>query len=180
MDSFEWNKIFGAVLGTGLLVFGLKIVGGTLFHGEEPEKPGYVIATASAETPGTGGEPAAAAVPLPVLLAKADKDKGMAKAKACLACHNIEKGGANKVGPALWDIVGRPMGAAAGFAYSDGFKAMGGKNWGYEELDMWLKAPKEYIPGTKMAYSGISKDDERANVLAYLASLSDAPKAFPK
>jgi cytochrome c len=179
MDSFEWNKIFGAVLGTGLLVFGLKIVGGTLFHGEEPEKPGFAIATASAETP-AAGETAAVAVPLPVLLAKADKDQGASKAKACMACHDFSKGGPNKVGPNLWDVVGRGIGTSAGFAYSDGFKTMAGKNWGYEELNTWLKAPKAYIAGTKMSYAGMTKDEDRANLLAYLASLSDTPKPFPK
>jgi len=179
MDSFEWNKIFGAVLGTGLLVFGLKIVGAGLFHGEEPAKAGFAIATADAQTADAGGA-AAAGVPLPVLLAKADKDKGMATAKTCVACHDFSKGGPNKVGPNLWDVVSRPMGAAPGFAYSEGFKTMAGKNWGYDELNTWLQAPKEYIKGTKMAYAGMSKAEDRANVLAYLASLSDAPKPFPK
>jgi cytochrome c len=179
MDSFEWNKIFGAVLGTGLLVFGLKIVGGTLFHGEEPAKPGYVIAVAE---PAADGKPAEAkpVVPLGVLLAKADKDLGMAKAKACAACHDFTKGGPNKVGPNLWGVVGRPMGAAAGFTYSDGFKAMGSKAWGYEELNMWLTSPKEYIKGTNMSFGGIHNDEARANMMAYLASLSDTPVAFPK
>jgi cytochrome c len=150
-----------------------------MFHGEEPAKPGYIIAVAETTADGKPAE-AAAVVPLGILLAKADKDKGMAKAKACMACHDFSKGGPNKVGPNLWDVVGRPMGAAPGFAYSAGFKAMGGKNWGYDELNTWLLAPKEYIKGTNMSYSGIHKDEERANVLAYLASLSDAPKPFPK
>lgn len=180
MVHIERNKILGAVLGTGLLVFALKIVGGGLFHDEKPEKAGFAIVAATAQS--ADAKPAADApvVPLGVLLAKADKDKGMGTAKACLACHSVDKGGANKVGPHLWDVVGRPMGTAEGFAYSEGFKAMAGKNWGYDELNTWLTAPKEYIHGTKMAYAGISKAEDRANVLAYLATLSDSPKPFPK
>ena len=177
MESLEFNKIAGAVLATGLLVLGLKNFGSELFHVEAPEKQGYVIEVAAA-APSDGGV-APAAVPLPVLLAKADIDKGMAGSKACLACHSVVKGGANKVGPHLWDVVGRKMGAAEGFAYSEGFKAMGDKPWDLDNLNAWLKAPKEFIKGTKMAYGGISNDQNRADVLAYLNSLSDAPKPLP-
>lgn len=178
MESFEFNKIAGAVLATGLLVLGLKNIGAELFHAESPEKPGYAIEV-SATTP-TGGGAAPVAVPLPVLLAKADKEKGLAAVKACAACHDFTKGGPNKVGPNLWDIVGRKMGTAPGFAYSDSFKAMGDKPWDFEALNKWLNAPKEFIPGTKMAFGGLHKDEDRADVLAYLDSLSDSPKPLPK
>jgi cytochrome c len=179
MESFEFNKIAGAVLATGLLVLGLKNFGGELFHAEAPEKPGFAIAVAEAGA--TGGDAAApAAVPLPVLLAKADKDKGMASAKACVACHDFTKGGPNKVGPALYGVVSRKMGTEAGFAYSEGFKAMGDKAWDFDALDAWLKAPKEYIKGTKMAFGGISNAQDRANVILYLDSLADTPVPLPK
>jgi cytochrome c len=181
MESLEFNKIAGAVLATGLLVLGLKNLGSEIFHTEAPEKPGLIIEVAEA-APADGSAAAAPAVvvPIAVLLAKADPAKGMGTAKACAACHNFEKGGANKVGPALWDVVERPMGSAAGFTYSEGFKAMGSKPWDYEALNTWLIAPKEFIKGTKMSYAGIKKDEDRANVIAYLASLSDSPKPFPK
>ena len=178
MESFEFNKIAGAVLATGLLVLGLKNFSAELFHAETPEKQGYAIEVAEAATDNGGVTPVAVA--LPVLLAKADQEKGMAAAKACAACHAFEKGGANKVGPHLWDIVGRKMGSAEGFAYSDGFKAMGDKPWDLDSLNTWLKAPKEFVKGTKMAFGGISNDQKRADVLAYLNSLSDSPQPLPK
>jgi cytochrome c len=181
MGNLEFNKIAGAVLGTALLVLGLKTVSAEIFRTEAPEKPGMAIEVAEA-VPAAGGDTggaAAPAMPLGVLLAKADVAKGQAAAKACGACHVFEKGGANKIGPHLWDIVGRPIGGVADFTYSAGFKDYAGKNWTYEDLDHWLKAPKEMVKGTKMSYAGIKKDQERADVIAYLASLSDAPKPFP-
>jgi cytochrome c len=180
MDSFEFNKIAGAVLGTALLVLGLKNFGGEIFRSEAPEKPGMTIDVAEAQA--TGGDANAApavAVPIAQLLAKADATKGASIAKACGACHSLEKGGANKVGPALWNVVGRNMGSAEGFAYSEGMKAMGGKPWNYDELNAWLLAPKDFIKGTKMAFAGVKKDQDRADLIAYLASLSDSPVPFP-
>lgn len=177
MESLEFNKIAGAVLATGLLVLGLKNFGSELFKTEAPEKPGFVIAVAEAQTAEAG---AAVITPLPVLLAKADVGKGMSGAKACAACHNFEKGGANKVGPHLWNIVGRKMGSAEGFAYSDAFKALGDKPWDLETMSKWLDAPKAMVPGTKMAFGGIHNEQTRADVLAYLNSLSDAPQPLPK
>jgi cytochrome c len=179
MDSFEFNKIAGAVLGTGLLVLGLKNFGGELFHTEAPEKPGMIIEVADATKPVDSGAPVAA-VPIAVLLAKADAVKGADAAKACGACHDFTKGGPNKVGPNLWDVVERSMGSAPGFAYSDGIKAMTDKKWTYEELNTWLTSPKAMVAGTKMSYAGMKKDQTRADIIAYLATLSDSPKPFPK
>ena len=179
MDSFEWNKIAGAVLGTCLLVFGLKLAGGGLFSAEVPAKPGYAIAVADTSA---GAKPAADAGPavlLGTLLAKADKASGEVDTKACQACHDFTKGGPNKIGPNLYGVVGRPIGTAPGFSYSDGFKTMAGKNWDYASLNNWIKNPKEMVPGTKMAFGGIPSDKTRADVLAYLGSLSDSPVPFP-
>ena len=149
MDSFEWNKIAGAVLGTGLLVFGLKLLGGGLFSSEIPAKPGFVIAVASAQA--ADGKPAADAGPavsLGTLLAKADKATGEANAKACQACHDFTKGGPNKIGPNLYGVVGRKIASMDGFTYSDGLKAMGtNKAWDYEELNTWIKNPKADVAG---------------------------------
>jgi cytochrome c len=180
MDSFEFNKIAGAVLGTVLLVFGLSELAGIIYNPHAPERPGFAVEVAEAE--GTGGEAAAEAAPavsLGTLLASADATKGQAVFKACAACHDVAKGGPNKVGPNLWDIVGRPHGVHEGFAYSEAMAALKDKPWDYAALNEFLLAPKKAIPGTKMAYGGLKKDADRANLLAYLATLSDSPVPFP-
>jgi cytochrome c len=179
MNSWTFNKIAGAVLGTALMVFGLQELSGALFHphGVDKDKPGFLIETAEATEAEGGGE--AAAVSIGTLLASADATKGADVAKACAACHNFEKGGANKTGPALYDLVERPVAAHEGFAYSEGAKAKSADKWTYDNLNVFLKAPKTYMPGTKMAYGGVKNDKKRADLIAYLASLSDAPKPFP-
>jgi cytochrome c len=181
MDSFEFNKIAGAVLGTALMVFGLQGVAGIIYHAEKPEKPGYIIEVAEAGTGGeaTGGAEQPAQVSLGSLLASADKAKGQSLAKQCLACHDFTKGGPNKTGPNMWDIVGRAPGGQAGFAYSEAMKALASQPWTYEALDAFVKAPKAAVPKTKMVFPGLKKDADRANLLAYLQTLSDAPKPFP-
>jgi cytochrome c len=177
MDSFELNKMAGAVLGTALLVFGLNEVKNIIYHAETPEKQGYAIEVAAEGGETGGGETAAES--LGAMLAKADVAKGQAQAKACVACHTFEKGGPNKTGPDLWDIVERPIAAHEGFQYSDGMKAKSGEKWTYENLFAFLKAPGQYIPKTKMAFGGVKRDQSRADLLAYLQTLSDSPKPFP-
>ena len=180
MDSFEFNKIAGAVLGTVLLVFGLNELANIIFNPHAPERPGFAIEVAEAEG---GGEEAPAeaapAVSLGTLLASADAAKGQTVFKACVACHDPSKDGPNKVGPNLWGIVGRPHGVHEGFAYSEAMAALKDKPWDYAALNEFLLAPKKAIAGTKMAYGGLKKDADRANLLAYLATLSDAPVPFP-
>jgi cytochrome c len=179
MDSWTFNKIAGAVLGTALLVLGLENFSGAIFHSEAPdkEKPGFLIEVAAAEE-AAGGE-AAAVVSVGTLLATADAAKGANVAKACAACHNFEKGGANKTGPALYDVVERPIASHEGFAYSEAAKGKSAEKWTYENLNAFLIKPKGYIAGTKMSFGGIKNDKKRADLIAYLASLSDAPKPFP-
>lgn len=179
MDSWTFNKIAGAVLGTALLVFGLKELGGEIYHAEAPppDKMGFLIDTAEAQTPAAGGGAAAASIGS--LLAAADAAKGATEAKACAACHDFTKGGPNKTGPNLFDVVERPIASHAGFAYSPGAKEKAAEKWTYESLDAFILAPKTFIKGTKMAFGGVKNDAKRANLIAYLASLSDAPKPFP-
>jgi cytochrome c len=181
MDSFEFNKIAGAVLGTALAVFGISELTGIVYHTEKPEKQGYVIEVAEAATGGeaTGG---AETAPMPIaeLLKTADAAKGVEVFKKCVACHDVAKGGPNKIGPNLWDIVERPIAGHEGFEYSEAMKAKAGdaKTWSYENLNAFLIKPSAYVPKTKMTFAGL-KDKDRADVIAYLQSLSDSPKPFP-
>lgn len=183
--NFFYNKVAGAVLGTALGVFGLSTLSHMIYSSPVPTgeegaaKPGYMIAVA--ETPAGGGEAAApvADESIGARLAKADKVKGEALHKPCAACHDFTKGGPNKVGPNLYDVVERGIAGHEGFAYSEAFKGKSADKWTYENLDVFLKSPKAFVPGTKMAFAGIAKAQDRADVIAYLAGLSDAPKPFP-
>jgi cytochrome c len=177
MDSWEFNKIAGAVLGTALVVFGLGELKGAVYHSENPEKPGFAIEVTKTAT--GGGETETAKVPLGTLLAKADAAKGQTIAKACQACHDFSKGGPNKVGPNLWDVVDRPIASHEGFSYSDDLKKHASDKWTFENLNTFVHDPKSYAPKTKMTFSGVKPDAQRADVLAFLRSLSDSPKPFP-
>lgn len=181
MNSWTFNKIAGAVLGTALFVFGLSEIGGLVYHPEAPaaDKQGFAIEVAEAEAPAGGEAPAAEAKSIGALLATADATKGAAEAKACLACHDVSKGGPNKTGPNLWDLVERPIGKHEGYAYSAAFAEKSSETWTYEHLNAFIANPKGFIAGTKMAYGGLKNDTKRANLIAYLATLSDAPKPFP-
>jgi cytochrome c len=178
MASNEMNKIAGAVLGVATFTMGLVIVSGMVFAPKKHFVAGY-------ELPGaveTAAAPAAAAAdePVAVRLAKADVGRGEKAVAACKACHAFEKGGANKVGPALWGVFERAKSSVAGFGYSAAAKAKSAESWGAEQLDGFIKNPKAYMPGTAMAYAGNAKADQRADLIAYLNSLADAPKPLPK
>jgi cytochrome c len=181
MDSFELNKIIGAILGTLLFVMGVGFLAEAIYHPIEDRGPGYALAEAVVATEGGAAEPEAPAVPLGVLLASADPAAGQAAARKCTSCHNFEEGAGNKQGPELWGVVGRPEGSHPGFAYSEALLAhnAAGDTWTYENLDHFLLAPRDYAPGTKMAFAGIKDPVERANILAYLQTLSATPVAFP-
>jgi len=178
MNSFELNKILGAILGTCLITLALSIGAGSIFVPEKPAKAGYAIAVKEAAADKTAAkEPEQ---PIEVLLAKASVEKGQATAKQCQACHTFEKGGPNRVGPNLWNIVGDERGKdRGGFNFSAAMKAKGGE-WTYEELNKFLKDPRSYIPGTAMTFAGLSRDSQRADVIDFLHTLSDSPKPLPK
>ena len=177
MDSFELNKILGAILGTCLILLVTSFAAGAIFAPNKPEKPGFEIAV---KEEAAGGEKAAAAPSEPIekLLQTASVQKGEQAAKKCGACHDFTKGGPNKVGPNLFGIVGDKKGEGRGFNYSAALKAKGG-TWSIDDLNKFIDSPKGFVPGTAMGFAGIQKDSERADVIAYLNSLSDNPAPLP-
>jgi cytochrome c len=177
MDSFEINKILGAILGTCLVVLVTSFTAGAIFAPVMPEKPGYEIAAKEA-VGGAKEAASAASEPIEKLLQTASVEKGAAAAKKCQACHTFEKGGPNRVGPKHFGVVGRDRATGAGFNYSAAMKAKGGI-WTYDDLNKFIANPKGFIPGTAMGFAGIQKDSERADVIDYLHTLSDSPVPLP-
>jgi cytochrome c len=178
MDSFEINKILGAILGTCLVVLVTSFSAGAIFSPVMPEKPGYEIAVKE-EAPAGGKEAAPApSEPIEKLLQTASVEKGAASAKKCAACHTFDKGGPNRVGPNLFGIVGDKKGEGRGFNFSAAMKAKGG-TWSYDDLNQFIANPKGFVPGTAMGFAGIPKDSERADVIGYLRTLADSPVPLP-
>ena len=181
MNSYV-NMGVGALLGTVFVLMSVSIASEGLFHSENPEKPGFEIVAAEAAESPADTEAAPAAVPIADLMAKADPAKGEALFKKCTSCHTAEKGAGNKVGPNLYGVVGRPIAHLGDFGYSAAMKEFseGGKQvWDFDHLNNFLTAPKKYIKGTAMGFAGDKKDEERANIIAYLNSKSDSPLPLP-
>jgi len=178
MNSFELNKILGAILGTCLITLALSITAGAIFAPEKAAKPGYAI-EAKAEAGAQGEAKPEPSQPIEVLLASASVEKGQQTAKQCGACHTLEKGGPNRVGPNLWGIVGSERGEGRGFNFSTAMKGKGG-TWTFDELNKFLANPRGYIPGTNMTFAGLTRDQQRADVIDYLNTLSDKPLPLPK
>jgi cytochrome c len=170
MDTFRLNKILGAVLGTALFLQALRIVDGMFVPGHVAE-PGSKAAVKE--------ESAAGSPQFNNLLANASAERGAQIAKQCQVCHNVEEGQGPKIGPDLYNVVDRPVASVAGFNYSAALKAKGGK-WTFAELDKWLKDPRADVSGTSMTFAGMSNEKQRADVIAYLDTLSKNPVPLPK
>jgi cytochrome c len=179
MHSFEINKILGALLGTCLVLLIVHIASGALLAPPVVAKPGYEIAVKEEEPAKAGGEKAAAAEPIENLLASASVEHGAQVAKQCQVCHNLQEGQGPKIGPDLYGVVGRQVATVANFHYTDALKAKGG-TWTFDALNKWLDDPRADVPGTAMTFAGIKSEKQRADVIAYLDTLSKSPVPLPK
>jgi cytochrome c len=178
MDSFELNKIAGAVLGSLLFVMLVSTLSGLIFTPRPAGDAGYPLPVPQEEA-AAAGPAAPPAEPLPVLLAKADVARGQAAARKCTSCHTFGQGEGNRVGPNLFGTIGVTKAHAQGFSYSQAMRdrAAKGEIWGYEELFGFLENPRGYLPGTSMAFAGIRPAQERADLIAYMRTVS--PNAPP-
>ena len=176
MDSFEINKIIAAILVTVLLVFGIGKISEIIFHTEKPDVQGYKVeikVDTSVDAAKTENQ-----IDISALLVQGDTDHGKSIFKKCVACHSIAQDGGNKIGPKLYNVVGRTVGSLSDYKYSKALASYG-KEWTFEELNGFLIKPSKWIKGTKMAFAGLKKEKDRASVLLYLNENNDSPKNLP-
>ena len=179
MDSFEINKIVAAVLMVALLVIGIGKLSNVIFHVEKPKTPGYAVEVEQATKVSSSTEKVVEEkVDIASLMAMGDIALGEKVFKKCAACHSIVKGGKNNIGPALYNVVGRKIGAVTDYKYSKALSSYD-KEWTFEELNGYLTKPAKWIKGTKMAFAGLRKEKDRASVIKYLKQNSDSPVTLP-
>ena len=176
MDSFEINKIIAAIILVVVIIVGLDKISESIFYVKKPEKPGYEVEVVTASS--TNKSSVTEIVDVSTLMAMADLDHGKKVFKKCAACHSINKGGNNKIGPKLWNVMFRPVGAVSDYKYS---KALANykKEWSWEEMNGFLIKPSKWIPNNKMGFAGLKSEKDRASVILYLNQNSDAPKTLP-
>ena len=179
MDSFEINKIVAAILLVALMLIGISKIYNVIFHVDKPDKPGYTVEVEQvlSETTILNNE-VEEKIDIAAIMALGDVASGEKIFKKCVACHSINKGGKNKIGPALYNVVGRKIGGVADYKYSKALVAYG-KEWNFEELNGFLLKPAKWIKGTKMAYAGLRKEEDRASIIKYLNQNSDSPLQLP-
>ena len=179
MNSFELNKIIAAVLMVALLVIGLGKIADGIFYVKKPKNPAYQVEIESQLTSITSqADEAIEQIDIATIMALGDAASGEKIFKKCAACHSINKGGKNKIGPALYNVVGRAVGGVDDYKYSKALASYG-KEWTFEELNGFLTKPSSYLKGTKMSYAGLRKEKDRASVIQYLNQNSDSPKLLP-
>jgi len=182
MDSFEWNKIAGAVLGTLIFILVIRFASEAIFEAPEPAKPGYVVEGVQEEASNAGGPAAAPAEEsMPdfgTVLPTADTAAGQKISSRCEQCHDLSKGGPNKIGPNLYGVVGRARATHPGFSYSGAMSA-NHDPWKFDTLFKFLKSPATFVPGTKMSFAGLRSAQDRINLLAWLRTQSDSPLPIP-
>jgi cytochrome c len=179
MDSFELNKIIAAILMVALLVIGLGKIADGVFHVKKPKTPGYQVEVENQLASNTSeAAEVVEKVDIAAIMALGDVANGEKIFKKCAACHSINKGGKHKIGPALYNVVGRTVGGVDDYKYSKSLASYG-KEWTFEELNGFLLKPASYIKGTKMSYAGLRKEKDRASVIKYLNQNSDNPKLLP-
>jgi cytochrome c len=179
MDSFELNKIIAAVLMVALLVIGLGKIADEVFHVKKPKDPGYQVEVESQLISETSqAVKVVEKIDIAAVMALGDVASGEKIFKKCAACHSINKGGKNKIGPALYNVVGRAVGGVDNYKYSKALTSYG-KEWTFEELNGFLIKPATWIKGTKMSYAGLKKEKDRASVIMYLNQNNDNPELLP-
>ena len=179
MDSFEINKIIAAVLLIALLVIGIGKISDIAFQVDKPEKSAYKVdIQESNQISSSTAEKIEEKVDISALLALGNVSHGEKVFKKCSACHLVNKGGENKIGPALYGVIGRKVASKQDYKYSKAMAAYD-KDWTFEEMNGYLKKPQSYIKGTKMAFAGLRKEKDRASVILYLNQNSDNPLPLP-
>ena len=178
MDGFEINKIIAAIILTVVVVFGINKLADVIYNVKAPEGNTYKVATETKKISKDDNAKAEGVGNIKALLALGSIDHGKTVFKKCAACHSVSKGGGNKIGPALWGVIGRKAGSIGDYKYSKAMSGFG-KTWDFEAVNTFLIKPKDYVKGTKMAYAGLKKEKDRASIILYLNEQSDSPLPLP-